>query len=712
MNALTRAPRRAFLALLVALLAACGGGAADGDAAPTVGAAGGSVAGPAGASVTVPAGALSADTPVAIAASADGAPPRPDGPLGSAVFALTPHGTTFAKAVTVRLPVDTAEPPAGFVPRLYKTNGQGAWEAVPGARVADGFVTAEVTGFSWFVVAAWPPSITASPASVAVVAPAGASFSVSALGSPPFGYQWQRSGDGGATWVDIAGATARTFETGATSVAADDGARFRVVVRNPDGPATSAVATLTVTAPAVAPVITTPPAPAAAVPGGSASFSVVARGASLVYQWQRSNDAGATWVDLAGETNASLVLAGLTLADSGAQLRVVVGSGPASTTSTAAVLTVTAAPPPPPTGGGHVAAGFGFSLLRSASGPALSWGGDGNGALGNGLPIADQTRPAPMPLSRLLAIAAGGGKGAAIDAGGIGLVWGNNGFGELGVGDLDPRNAPTPVIGASPASRYQAVAVGPAHVVWLRTDGRIEAAGFNGVGALGLPAVYLSMTAVELPGGARHRRIAAGDNFTLAVRDDGSLWGWGSNSSGQLGLDPSTTNLQGQQHPILYVPHDPQALCAGYRHAMALDRAGGVWAWGETANGKIGIGPTVTRWVPPTPVPLTGVFTAVACGSEFSLALRDDGVLYAWGLDETGQLGQGRTLGMSQVPLAVPGLPPIREVAAGSGLGHVLAVGRDGSVWSWGRNDSGQLGDGTRTDRATPRQVLPAGSVQ
>lgn len=709
MNHLPHAPRRAFMTLLVALLAACGGD--GGEPPPTVGAAGGTVTGPAGASVSVPAGALAADTPVAIAASSDGAPPLPAGPLGSAVFAFTPHGAAFAKPVTVRLPVDPAAVPAGYTPRLYKTNAQGAWEPVPGASVAGGVVTAEVSSFSWFAYGALPPTITASPASVAVVEPATATFTVTALGSPPFTYQWQRSGDGGVSWVDIAGATARSHTTGATGVAADNGARFRVIVRNPDGPSTSAVATLTVTAPAVAPVITTPPANVAAAPGGSASFSVVASGASLVYQWQRSNDGGTTWADLAGEANASLVLAGLTLADSGALLRVVVASGSASTTSAAAVLTVTAVAPPP-AGGGHVAAGLNFSLLRTASGPALSWGGDGSGSLGNGLPIADQTRPGPMPLSNLRALAAGGGKGAAIDAAGIGLTWGNNGFGELGVGGLDPRNEPTPVVGASPASRYQAVAVGPSHVVWLRTDGRIESAGFNAVGALGLPTVYLSMTAVELPGGRVHKRIAAGDNFTLAVRDDGTLWAWGLNSSGQMGLDPSTANAQGQQHAILYVPNDPAALCAGRRHAMALDATGRVWAWGETASGKIGIGATPTRWVPPTPVPLTGVFTAIACGPEFSLALRDDGVLYAWGQDETGQLGQGRALGMSSTPLAVPGLPPIAEVAAGGGLGHVLAVGRDGSVWTWGRNDSGQLGDGTRTDRATPQQVLPAGSVQ
>ena len=61
---------------------------------------------------------------------------------------------------------------------------------------------------------------------------------------------------------------------------------------------------------------------------------------------------------------------------------------------------------------------------------------------------------------------------------------------------------------------------------------------------------------------------------------------------------------------------------------------------------------------------------------------------------------------------AYPALFRSGQLRPGVGLGHVLAVGRDGSVWTWGRNDSGQLGDGTRTDRATPQQVLPAGSVQ
>lgn len=712
MNAHRRALCHAFVALLVAFVAACGGGDGGDGAAATVGAAGGSVDGPSGASVNVPAGALSGEVPIAIAASSDGAPALPAGPLGSQVFALTPHGTTFTKAVTLRLPVDPSAVPAGFSPRLYKTNAQGSWEVVPGAVVAGGFVSAEVTGFSWFAFGALPPAITSSPASLAVVEPATATFEVSAVGAPPFAYQWQRSDDGGVTWGDLAGATARSFTTGATSVAGDHGARFRAVVSNPDGLATSAVATLTVTAAVVAPTITLQPSNTAAAPGGSASFNVAASGSSLVYQWQRSNDGGATWVDSTGETNASLLLNALALADSGAQLRVIVGNGSASVTSNAAVLTVTAVVPPPASTDAFIAVGYGLSLMRVSQGGTNSWGGDGAGELGNGLPLADQSRPAPLPLVNLRAIAAGGRKGAAIDANGEGFAWGSNGFGDLGVGSLGDRSFPTPVQGASAASRYRAVAVAGGHTVWLRTDGRIESAGYNGVGALGLPdTVYLSMSAVELPGGAVHKRIAAGDNLTLAVRDDGTLWAWGSNNSGQLGMDPAAANPHGQPHRIPNVPDDPRALCAGFRHVLAVDNAGRVWAWGETSNGKLGIGATAARWAPPTPVPLTGNFIAVACGAQFSLALRDDGQLYAWGMDETGQLGQGRNLGMSQTPLPVPGLPPIREVAAGGHLGHTLAVAQDGSLWAWGRNDSGQLGDGTRTDRATPIQVLPAGSV-
>jgi hypothetical protein len=212
-----------------------------------IGAAGGTVSGPNRAQVVVPAGALAANTSIEVTQSSSGAPALPAGvnPLGS-MFAFTPHGTTFAVPATVTVPFDAASLPAGATPLLHKTNAAGAWEQVANASVNAGTISAQVSSFSWFIVGNLPPQITVQPADAAVVEPATASFSVTALGTPPFTYQWQKS-DAGAAFNDIVGATAGSYTTGATSVAADNGDRYRVLVSNLEGTSTSNAATLTVT---------------------------------------------------------------------------------------------------------------------------------------------------------------------------------------------------------------------------------------------------------------------------------------------------------------------------------------------------------------------------------------------------------------------------------------------------------------------------------
>jgi ZU5 domain len=167
---------------LALALSACGdggGSAPPPPLAPSVGPAGGTVTGPNGAQVVIPAGALAAQTPIAVEQSSAGAPATPAGMTGfGAMFAFTPHGTSFAVPVTVTVPFNAAAVPAGATPVLYKTNGTGAWERVANATVNAGTVTAQVSSFSWFIVGNVPPIITTQPASVSVVEPATASFSV------------------------------------------------------------------------------------------------------------------------------------------------------------------------------------------------------------------------------------------------------------------------------------------------------------------------------------------------------------------------------------------------------------------------------------------------------------------------------------------------------------------------------------------------------
>lgn len=347
----TKRTTLAALALsLATLLAACGGGGGGGgggqQSLSMVGAAGGTVAGPNGAEVVIPQGALAADTPIEVTQSASGAPATPPDflPFGQ-VFAFTPHGASFAQPVTVTVPLDPAQVPAGATPVLYKTTaGHAEWEPVPDAVFSAGTASAQVTSFSFFRFGLRPPQITRQPVDASVVEPDPASFSVTALGTRPFTYQWQRSDDGGRSFTDIAGATTGSLTTPATTVAADDDGRFRVVIGNAAGSATSQAATLRVTTLPIAPAIATQPQDVSVAAGSNANFMVVASGTSPQYQWQRSNDGGTTFADIAGATHAGLVLSNVLAADDNARLRAQVSNAAGNVTSNAATLSVFAGP--------------------------------------------------------------------------------------------------------------------------------------------------------------------------------------------------------------------------------------------------------------------------------------------------------------------------------------------------------------------------------
>ncbi len=174
------------------------------------------------------------------------------------------------------------------------------------------------------------PTITTAPVSQTVAAGQTSTFSVTAGGTAPFSYQWQRNG------ATITGATSASYSTPATTVS-DNGAQFTVVVANSIGNVLSTAATLTVTAPPVAPSITSQPTSQTVTTGQAASFSVTAAGTSpLSYQWKKNGTA------ISGSTAASYTTPATAGADSGAQFTVTVSNSAGSVTSAAATLTVNA----------------------------------------------------------------------------------------------------------------------------------------------------------------------------------------------------------------------------------------------------------------------------------------------------------------------------------------------------------------------------------
>lgn len=187
------------------------------------------------------------------------------------------------------------------------------------------------------------PAVTRQPASASTTEGSTVTFSVDASGND-LSFQWQRSTNDGATWVDIMGAT--THQLRISSPTSGDAGLYRVIVTASTGQAVSNLATLTVTSQVIPPAISVAPVSQEAVAGGRATFMVTAQGTAATYQWQSKNSDG-SWADIAGGSDATLLLENLTMEQDGSTFRVIVRNQAGSVTSSEAQLSVTAAPEAP-----------------------------------------------------------------------------------------------------------------------------------------------------------------------------------------------------------------------------------------------------------------------------------------------------------------------------------------------------------------------------
>ena len=328
-----------------------------------------------------------------------------------------------------------------------------------------------------------------------------------------------------------------------------------------------------------------------------------------------------------------------------------------------------------------------------------AWGRNDNyGQLGDGTTTNRYTPVSVMGLSGVTAMAGGNNHSLALKSDGTVWAWGRGAWGQLGDGTGTERHIPVQATGLSGAT---SVAAGWQHSLATRNDGTVWAWGYNNDGELGDGTTTDRSTPVQATGLSGAIAVAAGQGHSLALRNDGTVWAWGHNGYGQLG-DGTTTNrlIPVQATGLTGVT----AIGGGAFHSLALKNDGTVWAWGYNAKGQLGDGTTTGSYTPVQVTGLSGV-TAIAAGWGHSLALKSDGTAWAWGFNNQGQLGVGTSGSGSDryTPVQVTGLSGATAIAAG--YLHSLAIKSDRTLWAWGENFNGQLGDGTTTERHTPVQV-------
>ena len=296
-------------------------------------------------------------------------------------------------------------------------------------------------------------------------------------------------------------------------------------------------------------------------------------------------------------------------------------------------------------------------------------------------------------------VSAGGSHTAAIRQNGTLWAWGGNSDGRLGTNSVTNISSPVQVCGGF--TDWCQVSAGNDHTAAVRTNGTLWTWGCNTCGKLGDITTVNKSSPVSVAGGFTDWcQVSDGPLHTAAVRTNGTLWTWGLGTTGRLGTN-STVN-RSSPTCISGTFTDWCQVSAGCAHTAAVRQNGTLWTWGCATNGILGTNSTVSR---SSPVSVVGDFTdwcQVSVGFANSAAIRQNGTLWSWGANSLGQVGDNTTVAKSSPVSVVGGFTDWCQLEVGIGCAHTLAIRTNGTIWGWGSGANGRLGNNSIANRSSP----------
>jgi len=355
----------------------------------------------------------------------------------------------------------------------------------------------------------------------------------------------------------------------------------------------------------------------------------------------------------------------------------------------------------------QIAGGGSHTIAIDKNGGAWAWGTNTNGQLGDNTLVSKRTPVSVLGTTKTFCQISGGSNYTiAIDKNGRAWAWGNNGAGQLGINSLVLQQTPVSVLGTT--KTFCEITAGICHTIAIDRNGRAWSWGLNSAGQLGDGTVISKLTPVSVIGTVKtFCKITTGASHTIVIDKNGRLWGWGGRSFGQVGDNTSA-----------FCTTTPVCICgaiktfckisAGACHTLAIDKNGRLWAWGRNVWGELGDGTLIQRNTPVSVVGTVKTFCEIATGTCHSLAIDKSGIVWAWGNNGFGVLGNNIN-GLSKcTPVSVYGTKTFCQIATGGAFftSHISAIDQNGRVWAWGNNLAGQLANNSTSVQYSPVSIL------